>query len=49
MSFAFLIHECSSCAGESIFTWNEMPNPPALAALLCHHCAEPINETAGET
>lgn len=49
MSFPFLIHECSSCAGESTYTWKEMPDPPALAALLCHHCAEPTRETPGET
>ena len=48
-AFAFFIHECSSCAGESMYTWTEMPDPRALAALLCHHCAEPISETAGET
>ena len=49
MSFAFLIHECSSCACESVYTWKEMPARVAMAALLCQHCAEPISETAGET
>ena len=49
MSFAFLIHECSSCENESVFTWKEMPDPQALAGLLCQHCAEPIREAPGET
>ena len=49
MSFAFLIHECSSCANESVYTWKEMPGPVELASLLCQHCAEPIRETAGKT
>ena len=49
MSFAFLIHECSSCVRDSVFTWKEMPSRPAVAALVCQHCAEPISEAAGET
>lgn len=44
MSFAFLIHECSWCAEESVFTWREMPQPAGLAKLVCQHCAEPLHE-----
>jgi hypothetical protein len=49
MSFAFLIHECSSCASESVYTWKEKPDGAALARLLCQHCAEPVRETSRET
>lgn len=48
MSFVFLVHECSTCAEESVFTWKEMPKPAALATLVCQHCAEPLYENAGE-
>ena len=48
MSFAFLIHECATCGNESVFAWKEMPGPTALAELLCHHCAEPLNEAVGQ-
>lgn len=48
MSFVFLIHECSSCAEESAFTWKTMPKAVALAALVCQHCAEPLYEKPGQ-
>lgn len=44
MSFVFLIHECPACAEESLFTWKEMPNAAALAALVCQHCAESLSD-----
>ena len=48
MSFAFLVHECSTCAGDSVYTWKEMPTKAALAQLVCQHCAEPVREAASE-
>lgn len=48
MSFVFLLHECSACAEESVFTWKEKPSSAALAQLVCQHCAEPVNEAANE-
>jgi hypothetical protein len=47
-SFVFLIHECSACAEDSVFTWKELPTPAALAQLVCQHCAEPLREAESQ-
>lgn len=46
--FTFLFHECLACGEESVFTWKEVPQPAAVAALFCDHCGAPFNEVSRE-
>ena len=46
--FVFLLRECLPCGEESVFTWEGMPTPAALAALFCEHCGATLNEAPEE-
>ena len=47
--FWYMLCECVSCGEETVFTWQSVPAPDALAALSCEHCGVPFDEAAGET
>ena len=46
--FAFLIHECLECGGESVFAWTSTPPTETLALLSCNDCGAPFDEAASE-
>lgn len=46
--FSFLIRECLECGEASVFTWESMPAPEALALLSCNHCGAPFDEASAE-